>query len=213
MPSYGGNNLQIACGPLDQAELEKRYDSMSFTSDVLDTALWLTGPINAFLAVSSNCTDTDFTAKLTDVYPDGTSRLIQDGIVRMRWRDYTGPELMIPGQIYEVELSLWNTSYVFSAGHKLRVSISSSNYPRFSVNPNNGYPLINADNGPNVTAINTVYHSPSYLSYIQLPVVQPSQLPPFPILEHPELLGDKESIERFVMPFVRSAILRDGGKV
>ena len=132
-----------------------------FTSPTLQEDVWLTGPVNAVLYVSSNATDTDFTAKLSDVYADGTSRLIQvgshgrclltaphdtlcstisvvihgmqDGIVRMRWRSLPNPdpEPMIPGQMYQVQVSLWNTSYVFSKGHSIRLAVSSSNSPRY----------------------------------------------------------------------------------
>ena len=86
--------------------------------------------------MSSNATDTDFTAKLTDVYPNGYSALIQDGIVRMRWRNRassTVAQLMQPGTIYAVNISLWSTSYIWATGHRIRVDVSSSNSQRFSV--------------------------------------------------------------------------------
>eukprot|EP01059_Diplonema_ambulator_P009097 TRINITY_DN18908_c0_g1_i1.p1 TRINITY_DN18908_c0_g1~~TRINITY_DN18908_c0_g1_i1.p1 ORF type:complete len:593 (+),score=127.04 TRINITY_DN18908_c0_g1_i1:56-1780(+) len=175
----GGNNLLIMCGAENQQEVEDRADVLSFTTDVLDEDVAVTGPLSARLFVSSDRKDTDFTAKLTDVYPDGKSRLINDGIVRMRWRQgETGgalPNLMTPGQIYEIEVSMWNTSYIFPAGHKIRLSVSSSNYPRFDVNPNTGRPL--SDDSIPLPALNKLYLGGDHASYFTLPVVQKSQLP------------------------------------
>jgi len=186
VPTNGGNNLEIACGPLDQRPVENRPDVVVFTSAVLTQVVPITGPLNAILYVASNQTDTDFTVKLTDVHPTGVSRLIQDGIIRMRWRNrYNSdqPELITPGQVYQVQVSLWNTSYVFNPGHRIRVDISSSNDPRFSVNPNNGLPLSQNATGPLLVAANTIYHSPQYPSQIVLPVVTMAQLPPFHVVE------------------------------
>ncbi|CAE7265416.1 cocE [Symbiodinium sp. KB8] len=186
VPSAGGNNLEIECGPRAQAAPGSRADVKSYVSAPLAEALWVTGPLNAVLHVSSNATDTDFTAKLVDVYPDGTGRLIQDGIVRMRWRDWQDSDVakpMVPGKVYEVEVSLWNTSYVFGPGHRLRVDISSSNFPRFTVNPNNFCPLSNPACAPNATALNAVHHSALHPSRIVLPVVQPADLPAHGVLE------------------------------
>jgi len=184
VPTIGGNNLELACGPLDQQKIEAPYrkDVLTFTSAVLTAPSALTGPIIAVLYVSSNCTDTDFTAKLTDVYPTGESRLIQDGGVRMRWRGLqqglTYAQPIVPGTVYRVEVSLWNTSYIFNPNHRIRVSISSSNAPRLSVNPNNGLPLSQNGTGPVLTALNTIYQSSRYPSRILLPVVPLSSLPP-----------------------------------
>jgi putative CocE/NonD family hydrolase len=180
IPTIGGSNLQLPCGPLDQQKIEApfRKDVLTFTSPVLTQHLPVTGPINAVLFVASNCSDTDFTVKITDVFPSGESRIIQDGAVRMRWRNVRNcniPQTMVPGQIYKAEVSLWNTSYVWNIGHRIRVSISSSNYPRYSVNPNNGLPLI--QNGPLYWARNTVVQSEKFPSRITLPVVSFSQLP------------------------------------
>lgn len=185
VPTMGGNNLELACGPEDQRPIEGRADVLLFTSAVLTEDMALTGPIDATLFVSSNATDTDFTVKITDVYPDGTSRLLQDGIVRMRWRGapYTGtsPRLLTPGTVYPVSVSLWNTSYVFNKGHQIRVAVSSSNSIRFSANPNNGLPLSKNGTGPLIVAHNSLHLSPSTPSSITLPVVALSQLPQFPV--------------------------------
>jgi putative CocE/NonD family hydrolase len=185
VPSTGGNNLEIKCGPLDQSPIEGRSDVLLFDSDVLTVPMAITGPISVTLFVASNATDTDFTAKLTDVYPTGESSLIQDGIVRMRWRNLpfaTHPSPMESGRIYQVSISLWNTSFVFNAGHRVRLAISSSNYPRFEYNPNNMVPLNSTTPGPNITASNTVFYgSAQHPSSITLPIVQLKQLPQVPV--------------------------------
>jgi len=183
VPTVGGNNLEIACGPLDQRSVEQgsRSDVLTFTSDEFKSAYYITGPVHARLFVSTTGVDTDFTAKFTDVYPDGSSHLLGDGIVRMRWRagERGGyePQLVTPNKIYEVNVSLLNTSYVFAPGHKLRVSISSSNYPRFHVNYNNGASVIEQENTTPVVVQNTLYLSPNYPSALYLPRVDPSQIP------------------------------------
>jgi len=176
--TQGGNNMLIRCGALDQRSVEqsKRKDVLTFTSAPVQDNMAVTGPLTVRLFVSSDAKDTDFTAKLTDVYPEGKSILIQDGIQRMRWREpQKGPQLMEPGKVYEIEISLWNTSYVFNRGHRFRVSVSSSNAPRFDVNPNNGF--LRGRDGPLVTATNTIHVGPETPSSILLPMVTMSQLP------------------------------------
>jgi uncharacterized protein len=177
VPTRGGNNLVLPqCGPWDQADLDARSDVLSFTSARLEAALPITGHVKAELYVSTNCTDTDFTAKLEDVFPNGTSLLVQDGIVRLRWRLGGGtPQLVEPGVVYSIAVDLWSTSYIFNAGHALRVSISSSNFPRFSANPNTGQPLTST--APPLVALNTVYAGPGQLARLILPVVSLEQLP------------------------------------
>merc|ERR1712137_669761 len=109
----------------------------------------------------------DFTGKLTDVY-DGKSYNIIDNVIRMRWRDsYKTVNLMEPGQIYEVTIDMMSTSYIFNVGHQIRIDISSSNYPRFSANLNNGNTL--EEGGDPVVATNTIYHSSDYPSRLILP--------------------------------------------
>ena len=187
VPTNGGNNLEIPCGPLDQTKVLNRPDVLVFTTDALNKSIALTGPLDATLYVStSKANDTDFTVKLMDVYPDGRSILIQDGIRRMRWRNSRkrfGPEGIVPGEIYKVGVSLWNTSYVFSAGHKISVAISSSNAPRFEPNSNTGLPL-SIDNVTKhyIETDNTLYHSEKYPSSFQLPTVEMEQLPKHGVL-------------------------------
>lgn len=175
-PTIGGNNLLMICGPWDQSTLEARSDVISFTSPVLPEEFAITGHMYANLFVSSNCTDTDFTAKITDVFPNGTSLLVQDGIIRMRW--YANPEVLTPitpGEVYNITVDIWSTSYIFPAGHQVRVDISSSNYPRFSANTNTGQPI---DGLPGtVPALNTIYYGPKYPSALILPEVSLDDLP------------------------------------
>lgn len=195
VPTKGGNNLpdsiggSIPCGPMDQQETDtSRTDQLLFQTAVVgsDEELVLSGPLFATLFVSSDAIDTDFMVKISDVYPTGEVRILQDNAVRMRWREATlEPVYMQKGEVYEVTLNLWNTSYVLAPGHALRVAVASSNYPRFSVNPNNG--LLLADEaypGENITASNSLYHSAQYPSRVTLPVIQDkhAQLPDCDVL-------------------------------
>lgn len=141
--------------------------------------------------------------RMSDVYPTGEARLIQDSAIRMRWREGSlTPVMMEQGEVYEVTGSLWNTSYVLAPSHKLRLVVTSSNSPRFSVNPNNGHLLADEDAGEFITANNVLYHSDKYPSHFTLPVVSMSQLPElhdikgqfnraFPDLDADELLRGK----------------------
>ncbi len=130
----------------------------------------VTGAVKVKLWATSTALDTDFTAMLCDVYPDGRSILVTDGIIRACHRSSMEKrELMEPGKIYEFEIDLWNTSIVFSKGHKIRVLISSSNSPRFEPNPNTGKPS-GIDDETKV-AENTIYLNSKYPSHILLPIV------------------------------------------
>ncbi len=171
VPTIGGMNLKIPAGPYDQSSIENRSDVFVFTSDVLSEPLEITGPIKARLFLSSDCPDTDFTVKLTDVYPDGRSMLITDGILRMRNRNSVEHwEFMNPGEIYEIEVDLWSTSLVFNEGHRIRVAISSSNYPRFLANPNTMDPI--TKNTTYNIAQNTIYLDDEHPSCIILPEIE-----------------------------------------
>ncbi|RLF46005.1 MAG: hypothetical protein DRN29_05710 [Thermoplasmata archaeon] len=170
VPTIGGRNLYMPMGPYDQRMVENRDDVLVFTTPVLNKPVWITGPVKARLYVSSDCPDTDFTVKLCDVYPDGKSMLIADGILRMRNRNgFDHWEFMEPGKVYGIDVDLWSTSYIWNAGHKIRVSISSSNSPRFLPNPNTREPI--GQNKSYRIAHNTVYLSPIYPSSIILPVI------------------------------------------
>jgi uncharacterized protein len=173
VPTVGGNNLAIPCGPLDQSQIDSRNDVLTFTTAPYEEELAMTGPLTATLYVSSDAIDTDFMVRISDVYQTGEVRLLQDNAIRMRWRKGgLTPVYMEAGEVYEAHFSLWNTSYVVAPGHSLRFSISSSNAPRFSINPNNGLLLSDSNYpGANVTATNSIYHSFKYSSHVSLPVV------------------------------------------
>lgn len=170
VPTVGGQNLKIAAGAKDQSSIEGRDDVILFTTPILDDPYEATGPIKARLYVSSDCIDTDFTVKLCDVYPDGRSIIITDSILRMRNRNgFDHWEFMNPGEIYEIEVEIWDTSYVWNTGHQIRVAVSSSNYPRFKANPNTGEPM--GVNESYIVAENTLYFDSTHQSCIVLPEV------------------------------------------
>jgi len=175
VPTLGGQNLNIPAGPFDQTSIESRDDVLVFTSDILTEPYEATGQIIAKLFVSSDCSDTDFTVKLSDVYPDGRSMLITDGILRMRNRNGVDHwEFMDSGEIYEIEVDMWTTSYIWNTGHKIRVAISSSNYPRFLNNPNTEDP-IRQNNTYNI-AENTIYLDSNHPSCIIIPEIEQQPL-------------------------------------
>ncbi len=178
IPTIGGNNLVLPSGMFDQSSLETRNDILLFDTPELVDPLTVVGRINVTLYVSSNCTDTDITVKLTDVYPDGRSMLITDTILRLRYRDgFTESNLMTSGTIYEINISLGSTAYVFNTGHKIRLALSSSNYPRFETNPNTGEPLW--QNSTYNIANNSVYCNSTYPSLIAFPTPDYQSLYPF----------------------------------
>ncbi|MCX7704027.1 MAG: CocE/NonD family hydrolase, partial [Planctomycetota bacterium] len=170
-PTIGGRNLTIERGPYDQRRIEERKDVLVFSSEVLEHPIEVTGKITAVLYVSSSAVDTDFVVRLCDVYPSGKSVLIADGIIRCRYRNsFERPELMEPGKIYKVEVDLWSTSIIFNKGHRIRVSVTSSNYPRWDANPNTGKNSWEETNM--VVAKNTLYFDKGHPSYVLLPVVK-----------------------------------------
>jgi predicted acyl esterase len=169
VPSVGGQELGVPLGPMDQRRVEQRPDVLLFTTAALAEPLEVTGQLSARLFVSSDCPDTDFTVKLCDVYPDGRSMLVTDGILRARYRESFETESFLePGRVYELDVDLWSTSLVFNKGHRLRVAVSSSNAPRFEANPNTGKPF-RADAETRV-ARNTLHVSARHPSRIVLPL-------------------------------------------
>jgi uncharacterized protein len=171
VPTIGGANLIISKGPKDQRAVESREDVLLFESPALPRHVEITGPVKVKLWASSTAPDTDFTAKLCDVYPDGRSMIVLDGIVRARHRNSMAKnELMEPEKIYEFEIDLWSTSLVFSPGHRVRVALSSSNALRFEPNPNTGAPSGRDDKTQ--VATNTIYMNADHPSHIAFPVVR-----------------------------------------
>ena len=161
----------VGLGPQDQSKAESRKDVLVFTTGAMTKDLEVTGPVLLDLYVSSSGTDTDFTGKLVDLWPSGFAQNLTEGILRMRYRDsQEKPELMKPGQVYHVKMDLWATGNVFLAGHKLRLEISSSNFPRFDRNLNTGEEQAAATRMSR--ADNVVYHDKAHPSALILPVVQ-----------------------------------------
>ena len=169
VPTLGGAELGIDIGPKDQRKVEDRDDILVFTTDVLPEPIEVTGRIASKLFISSDCPDTDFIVKLTDVYPDGRSMLVTDGILRTRFREsFQDEKFLEPGKVYEISVDLWSTSLIFNKGHKIRVAVTSSNSPRFDPNPNTGHGF-RADKEARV-ATNTIYFSGKHPSRIILPI-------------------------------------------
>jgi predicted acyl esterase len=176
--TLGGQNQPFdKCGPYDQRPVENRSDVLLFESEPLEEPYEIAGRIWGHLFVTSNCTDTDFTVKLTDVYPDpdGRSMLITDGSLTVRSRNgYTQEDFMSGNQtdVYELLVDCWSSAYTFAPGHRIRVAISSSNYPRFGLNPNTGAPMAESYLNYNI-ANNTLCTGQLYNSSIILPALNP----------------------------------------
>jgi putative CocE/NonD family hydrolase len=174
--SYGGNvcctGNAVTGGAFDQRKMEERRDILVYTSEPLKDGVEASGPIEVTLYVSSDAKDTDFTVKLIDVLPDGTAYNLDETIQRMRYRNgYDKPlAWMSPGGVYKVALQPMTTSNYFAAGHRVRIEVSSSNFPRFDRNLNTGGN--NYDEAKGVVAHNTVHHSRQYASTVTLTVVK-----------------------------------------
>jgi uncharacterized protein len=166
-------------GATDRLPLAVRRDVAVFASEPLSEALEVTGPLAVKLWAASSAVDTDFTAKLIDWYPpspdypDGYALNLEDSIIRARYRnDRSKPELMHPGEVYPFTITLFPTSNVFKAGHRIRLDLSSSNFPRFDVNPNTGEPI--GKHARQAAADQQIYHDPDHPSQIVLPVIPPA---------------------------------------
>lgn len=175
VPTLGGSmccdGKDVPNGVQDQRPDEKRSDVLVFSTPTLKKKLDVTGPVTMTLYVSSSAPDTDFTAVLVDVAPDGSDHNVATGILRMRFRDhdYTKAEFMKPGQIYKIKLNMWATSNVFLAGHHLRVDVSSSNFPRWDRNLNT---KVSPEVGSHfVKATNVIYHDTAHPSSLNLSVM------------------------------------------
>lgn len=158
-------------GAFDQQEIESRDDVLVYTSEPLNNGFEVTGFINSTIYLSSDVKDTDVTIKLIDVYPDGTAYNIDETIQRVRFREgYDKEVFMEKGNVYKVDLSKMSTSNYFKKNHRIRIEISSSNFPRFARNLNTGGDNFNESNG--IVARNTIHHSKKYPSSITLPIVK-----------------------------------------
>ena len=171
VPTVGGQSLFLVnTGPRARRELEHRHDVLVYTGERLERDIEVTGPVEVILHAATTARDTDFTATLVDVYEDGTALIVCEGIVRARYRDSVeSPELIVPGEVYQYRIDLWETSQVFKAGHRIRLEISSSNFPRFDRNLNTGSAIGMDDQV--LTARQAVYHDADRPSHILLPVI------------------------------------------
>ena len=175
VPSRGG---PVCCtgtpdapeGSFDQSDVEMRHDVLVYSTPPLDQGIEVTGPLEVVLYVSSSARDTDFTAKLVDVYPDGRAFNVQEGILRARYREGFDKKVwMEPDEVYEVRIDLQATSNYFASGHRIRLEVSSSNFPRFDRNLNTGGN--NYDETEWQVAKNAIHHRAGSASHIVLPVI------------------------------------------
>jgi len=175
-PSYGGNvcctGNAVQGGAFDQCKMETRPDILVYTTEPLKEGIEVSGPIEVTLYVSSDAKDTDFTVKVIDVYPDGRAYNLDETIQRLRYRNgYDKPLAWLePGKVYKVTLQPMTTSNYFEAGHRIRLEVSSSNFPRFDRNLNTGGNNYNESKG--VVAHNSVHHSKQYPSELKITVVK-----------------------------------------
>ncbi len=177
-PTVGGPTslpaafMRTNSGPMDQRVVEQREDVLVYTSAALERPLEVTGPLTVVLYAASSAPDTDFLAKLSDVDPDGFSRILAEGIVRARYRDgYERPVAIEPERVYRYTIDLVATSNLFLAGHRVRLAITSSSFPRFDRNPNTGRTLGEDGPGDLRSATQRVLHDCDHASHVVLPVV------------------------------------------
>jgi predicted acyl esterase len=168
-PTVGGSIVSFLYPPgsVDVSEAQKRPDVLVYTTPVLKEDLDVVGPLRMILFASSSAVDTDFAARLSDLFPDGRAVQIQSGMLRARYRNLQGePELLEPGRVYRFEIDLWHTAARFKAGHRLRVDISSADFPHFDRNANLG-----GKPGEPIPARQTIYHDPDHPSHLLVSVL------------------------------------------
>lgn len=178
VPTCGGaisipfDSSHAAAGPRDQRKIELRDDVLSYTSAPLSEPLAVAGRVEVVLHASSSARDTDFTANVIDVYPGGRAELLCGGVLRVRYRDgLDAPAPLVPGIVYRLVIDCGWTANVFPPGHRVRVDVSSSSFPRFDPNQNNAGPSIAVQPTVPVVALNEVLHSPRHASHVRLPVM------------------------------------------
>jgi putative CocE/NonD family hydrolase len=173
VPTRGGTTLLSLgdeAGVCDQRDIEERRDVLVYTGEALTAPLEVTGPVSLKLFAASSAPDTDFMAKLIDVHPDGSAYNVADGVIRARFRSsLERPTLINPGEITQYTVDLWSTSHMFMPGHRVRLDLTSSDFPRYDRNPNTGH-----DFGRDTslrTARQTIFHDGRYPSHLLLPVI------------------------------------------
>jgi putative CocE/NonD family hydrolase len=182
VPTLGGSTTQTPMngktGPVDQRDIEARDDVLCYTTPALTDPVEVTGWLRLHLYFSSSTLDTDITAKLVDVYPDGRALWLAEGILRARYRNsLTESELLRPGEVYELTFRLGATSNVFKVGHRMRMEVASSNYPRYTRNTNSGGTLAEETEADMVVAVNRVHHGPDHRSRLTLPLIRRESSP------------------------------------
>ncbi|HYB23336.1 MAG TPA: CocE/NonD family hydrolase, partial [Solirubrobacteraceae bacterium] len=171
--SLPGRFLRTNAGPLDQRPLEGRRDVLVYTSEPLPDELEVTGPLSLTLHAATSARDADFVAKLCDVEPDGFSRILAEGVLRARFREGLERECAIePRRAYEYVIDLQATSNVFLCGHRIRLLLTSSSFPRFERNPGSADPLGAACAEDLLAAEQTIFHDAQRASWLSLPVVR-----------------------------------------
>jgi putative CocE/NonD family hydrolase len=172
VPTVGGRffGLGLVSGPLDQYQVEKRPDVLCYTTPELKEDLEVTGPVAAHLFASTSAVDTDFTARLVDVHPDGAAYNLVEGIKRARTlKSADNSEVIKPDRVYEFVIAMGETSQLFRRGHRIRLEVSSSNFPVYDRNMNTGHSV--GEDATGVIARQAIYHQPEYASYLDLPII------------------------------------------
>jgi predicted acyl esterase len=167
-PTVGGSIVSyvIEPGSVDVSEVQQRSDVLTYTTGPLEHDLDVVGPMQLVLYASSSAKDTDFVARISDVFPDGRAIQLQNGMIRTRNRDAGGPSLLEPGAVYRFEIDMLSTANRFKAGHRLRIDISSADFPKFDRNSN-----LAGEPGKSVPAVQTVFHDAQHPSHVILPVL------------------------------------------
>ena len=175
VPSYGGNVVLVPRaeneGPRDQAAIETRKDVLVYSTDPLRNDVEITGRILVTLYAASSAPDTDFMAKLVDVHPNGYVQILTEGNIRARYRESLMQQhLLTPGETNEYLIDLWSISQMFKRGHRIRLEVTSSNFPKYDRNPNTGNKF--GEDAELRIAEQTIHHSGRFASYVILPIVQ-----------------------------------------
>jgi uncharacterized protein len=168
-PTVGGSVLSYLYpqGSVEVSEAQRRPDVLTYTTAPLEHDLDVVGPLHLILYASSSAVDTDFAGRVSDVFPDGRAIQLQSGMLRARYRNLVGdPQPLEPGRIYRLEIDLWATANRFKVGHRLRLDVSSADFPRFDRNANQG-----GEPGDPVPAVQTIYHDPRHPSHLLVAVI------------------------------------------
>lgn len=175
VPSYGGRNMSIDPGPLDQRPAQAMQDyGLIYRGPALSADLAIAGNVRLTLHAGSDCRDTDFVAKLIELKPNGEAILLMDGVVRAMYREpLAGPQPLSPGHAYRLTIDLGHISHSFAAGSRIEIDVTSSNFPRRARNTNSGNPVLAHDGDAAIRiARNTVHHAPPTPSFVELPVLR-----------------------------------------